>query len=96
MKTSINELDKIARNYHVNEDLSDIHIENICQDFFIEWLLTKIKKKSKILELGYGDGIVTKSLASSGSHLTLLEGSKILVDKAKKLYPHIICENTLL
>jgi len=95
MRTNINELDDIAKNYHMNASIQDIHIENICQDFFIEWLLTKIEKNTKVLELGFGDGVVTKSLVSSGSNLTLLEGSKLLFDKAQELYPHISCKYTL-
>jgi SAM-dependent methyltransferase len=95
METNAKELDDIALNYHTNESIPDIHIENLCQQHFISWLSEYIKPNKKVLELGYGDGIVTAALASSGSDLTLIEGANILVKKAKEKHPNINCVHTM-
>jgi 2-polyprenyl-3-methyl-5-hydroxy-6-metoxy-1,4-benzoquinol methylase len=95
MATKIEDLNKIALNYHLNENISDMHIENICQEYFIQWLVKKIKVNSNVLELGYGDGIVTRALFSADCHLTLIEGSELLANLAKESHPGINCQITL-
>ena len=88
MKTSMEKLDRIAADYHTNESIPDIHIENLCQEYFIEWLLQQI-------ELGFGDGIVTAALAKSGCELTVLEGAATLVDRARQAHPTVNCVHSL-
>jgi SAM-dependent methyltransferase len=88
-------LDRIAAEYHANESIPDIHIENLCQEYFIQWLLEQIPREARVLELGYGDGLVTAALAKSGCHLTVLEGAKTLVDRARARHPNIECMHSL-
>jgi SAM-dependent methyltransferase len=95
MKTIKEQLEKIAIDYHTNESVPDIHIENLCQEYFINWLLKEIPNNANVLELGYGDGLVTEALAKSGCNLTLIEGAKTLVDVAKRKHPNIKCMDTL-
>ena len=95
MKTSMEQLDRIAMDYHTNEAIPDIHIENLCQEYFIEWLIRQIPSEACVLELGYGDGLVTAALAKSGCKLTMLEGAKTLVDRAQSKHPNIQCEHCL-
>jgi 2-polyprenyl-3-methyl-5-hydroxy-6-metoxy-1,4-benzoquinol methylase len=95
MNTNMEKLDRIAADYHTNESVPDIHIENLCQEYFIEWLLRQIPVGSRVLELGYGDGLVTAALANTGCKLTLIEGAKALVDRARERHPHIECIHTL-
>lgn len=89
------QLEKIAVDYHTNENIPDIHIENACQEYFIAWLLKQIPNTGHILELGYGDGLVTAALAQSGCKMTLIEGAKTLVDIASNKHPNINCIETL-
>lgn len=88
-------LESIATNYHTNEAIPDIHIENICQEHFITWLLQQVHPQQSVLELGYGDGIVTAALAQSGCDLTVLEGASSLANIARVKHPHIQCVDTL-
>jgi ubiquinone/menaquinone biosynthesis C-methylase UbiE len=88
-------LETIAHDYHTADSIPDIHIENLCQDHFITWLLTQISASDKVLELGYGDGIVTKALTESACDLTVIEGASTLVAKAKAIHPNIQCIDTL-
>lgn len=89
------QLEKIAVDYHTNENIPDIHIENLCQEYFIDWLLKQIPNTAHVLELGYGDGLVTAALARSGCQLTLIEGARTLVDIASSRHPNINCIETL-
>lgn len=92
MKTSTHDLDKIADEYHLNHsDISDIHIENICQKYFIEWIKSKLNKKDRVLELGYGDGLVCEALYNIVNSYTLIEGSERLIKHVKTKYPEINC-----
>jgi SAM-dependent methyltransferase len=95
MNTNMEKLDRIATDYHTNESVPDIHIENLCQEYFIEWLLRHIPVASRVLELGYGDGLVTAALAKSGCELTVLEGAGTLVDRARRAHPTIRCVHSL-
>lgn len=95
MKTSMAHLDSVAAAYHANESIPDIHIENLCQEYFIQWLIQKVPADARVLELGYGDGLVTAALARMGCTLTLVEGAKILVDQARLKHPDIECVHSL-
>ncbi len=88
-------LETIAANYHANDAISDIHIENISQTHFIAWLLQQISPQQQVLELGYGDGIVTAALAGAGCQLTVLEGASLLASIAQRKHPNINCVDTL-
>jgi 2-polyprenyl-3-methyl-5-hydroxy-6-metoxy-1,4-benzoquinol methylase len=74
-------LNNIAINYHL-QNLPDMHIERICQEYEIDWLLENVKSAGrKVLDLGYGDGVNFESLARNCS-LTLVEGSEELAKRA--------------
>ena len=88
-------LNEIAKDYHLNSCLEDSFIEELCQEFFLNWLLSLLGEKENILELGYGDGVVTKHLYEKKFNITVIEGSSLLVKKAKKLHPKLNCINTL-
>jgi 2-polyprenyl-3-methyl-5-hydroxy-6-metoxy-1,4-benzoquinol methylase len=74
------DLEKIAREYHLAPK-SDMFIENKCQEFELAWVREIIPPLSKVLELGYGDGITFKNL-SQYCDLTVVDGSELIVAKA--------------
>jgi 2-polyprenyl-3-methyl-5-hydroxy-6-metoxy-1,4-benzoquinol methylase len=78
-------IESIAKDYHGSSQ-SDLHIENLCQQFEIEWLREKIGYQSSVIDLGYGDGVVSPALARF-TELTVVEGSEDLCDKARKFLP---------
>jgi 2-polyprenyl-3-methyl-5-hydroxy-6-metoxy-1,4-benzoquinol methylase len=91
----MNKLDYIAQEYHLNKTIPDMHIENIGQEYFIRWLSCHITPGMRVLELGYGDGIVTQALLKAGVELTILEGASELVKVARKEHPELNCLHTL-
>lgn len=74
-------LDKIATDYHLKNDVPDMFIENICQEFEFGWVRNEIIETHSILDLGYGDGLFLKFLKEH-EDLTIVEGSKKLCEKA--------------
>lgn len=80
------ELNQIALNYHANENIPDKHIEDLCQIYTIDWVKKQLHGKNKILELGYGEGIFTDALVNNQCDITLVDGSSLLLDKAKEKF----------
>jgi 2-polyprenyl-3-methyl-5-hydroxy-6-metoxy-1,4-benzoquinol methylase len=76
-------LDEIAENYHLNSNIPDMYIENICQKFEFNWIKSFISESHHILDLGYGDGLFLDFLPKH-NNLTILEGSKKLFEKANE------------
>ena len=93
--TKKNELDILAKSYHLNNKVDDLFIEKLNQIYFFNWLIKNFKKTEKVLEMGYGDGVITDNLAKEDINLTVVEGSSVLVEKARKKYPNINFINSL-
>ena len=85
----LDQLEEIASNYHLKEDVPDKFIEDICQDYCCDWLEAIIDPDDRIIELGYGEGITVDRLAHSSRHYTVVEGSTSLVDKCRRKHPDI-------
>lgn len=86
MSTTQKDLDKIAIDYHSSDALQDKHIEDICQEHTYAWVLRHIGRTRAILEMGYGEGNFTAVLHRLKRRLTVLEGSPLLVEKARTIY----------
>ncbi len=96
IKTTSNELDIIAQNYHLNENIPDKFIEDICQEYCCNWLESLIDEDNlNVLELGYGEGITSSILSKKTKNYTILEGSSHLTEVINKKYPDINVINTL-
>lgn len=79
-------LDEIARDYHAASDVPDKFIEDALQVHSLDWIRDQLAPAKSVLELGYGEGIITAELVKSGKQLTLLEGSALLVEKVQQLH----------
>ncbi len=72
------DLDRIAREYHTNAAVPDKHIEDLCQRYCGDWIGRALGPARRVLELGYGEGVITRMLIDAGRHVTLVEGSGLL------------------
>ncbi len=81
MQVNSDLLNQIASDYHLSAAAPDMFIENTCQRYELEWVLNKIPSGSRILDLGYGDGVFLEKMAK-GNDLTLVEGSSELAAAA--------------
>lgn len=85
----IEELERIASDYHLNDEVPDKFIEDICQEYCCEWLATLINRNDRVVELGYGEGITLSRLAKKTNNYTLVEGAPSLAKIAKNLHPKL-------
>lgn len=79
-------LDQIAADYHTADNVPDKSIEDALQVHSLGWIREQLADCETVLELGYGEGIVTEHLVTSGKTVTQLEGSSILVKKVQDRY----------
>lgn len=80
-------LDEIAEEYH-QANMQDMFIENMGQLYELPWIHSQIRRGSRILDLGYGDGLVFDSLLNfaetNDCSVSMIEGSGKLVEQAQK------------
>jgi len=90
MSLTKQDLDFIAKQYHENDTISDKFIEDICQFNTYEWVFNHLKSNSNILELGFGEGNFTEELVKRNYNPTILDGSEILLEKAKLKFRNLV------
>lgn len=76
-------LDDFARRYYLATDVQDHRIENRMQIDSAARLLGRLPPGASVLELGYGDGLLTQALCDGGYDAELLEGSPLLCARAR-------------
>lgn len=70
-------------------------IENSIQRHICDWIKEKISPSDSILELGFGDGLVTEILSASSSDYTVIEGSEKICQIAANKFNNIDIVHTL-
>src|ERR1700722_8249059 len=81
---SAQDLDRFAREYYLSDDIADHGIENTLQRASAPRILNQLAPGERVLEMGYGDGLLTEELVRRGLALELVEGSKLLCEEAKR------------
>lgn len=77
-------LEEIARSYHLSGNMPDMFIEAICQQFEIKWALREINTVDQVLDLGLGDGLYLKAFRDH-PNFKIIEGSKSLVEYGQRI-----------
>ncbi|HZF79597.1 MAG TPA: class I SAM-dependent methyltransferase, partial [Rubrivivax sp.] len=95
MNTSTEELERIAAAYHLNEEVADKFIEDICQEHCCGWLRSLIAPTDRVIEMGYGEGITTARLASAAAHYTVVEGAASLVEPLRRDHPNVFAVHAM-
>lgn len=85
----IEELNTIAKEYHLNDDIADKFIEDACQEYCCDWLETLINENHNVLELGYGEGHTCNRLSKKTKTYSIIEGSSDLLDEVKSKHPEV-------
>ncbi len=62
MQVDADLLNQIASDYHLSAAAPDMFIENTCQRYELEWVLNEIPSGSRVLDLGYGDGVFLEKM----------------------------------
>lgn len=89
MHDSYTDLERIAQDYHLNDDVSDKFIESACQKYCCDWLASCLAAKDRVLELGYGDGITLARLSPLINSYTVVEGAASLVSEVRGRFPDV-------
>jgi 2-polyprenyl-3-methyl-5-hydroxy-6-metoxy-1,4-benzoquinol methylase len=86
MSLTKEQLDEIAARYHQSDAIPDKAIEDALQLHTLAWFREQLQPSRSVLELGYGEGIVTEDLVKTGKKVTQVEGSARLVDEVRQRY----------
>jgi 2-polyprenyl-3-methyl-5-hydroxy-6-metoxy-1,4-benzoquinol methylase len=89
-------LDDYARRYYLADNVLDHRLENRMQIDSAARLLGRLAPGSSVLELGYGDGLLTQALREAGFNADLLEGSPLLCARARELHGTDLCIHQVL
>jgi 2-polyprenyl-3-methyl-5-hydroxy-6-metoxy-1,4-benzoquinol methylase len=79
-------LNQIASQYHLNEQISDKQFDQQFHRLCFQWVRSMIEPGSRVLEMGFGEGNVTRQLLEAGMHVDIIEGAELLATSARELY----------
>ena len=84
------DLDEYAATYYLNAEVEDIDIEELAQQHSVPALLRAIEGCERVIELGYGTGLITGELLAAGVAIEVVEGSPALRDHAIAEHPGLV------
>lgn len=79
-------LNLIASQYHLNQNISDKEFDQKFHGLCFDWVRSLTKPGDKVLEMGYGEGNVTRQLLGAGMQVDIIEGAELLAKNAQKIY----------
>jgi 2-polyprenyl-3-methyl-5-hydroxy-6-metoxy-1,4-benzoquinol methylase len=82
VKLTPEKLDDFATTYYLNDDVRDIYIEELQQELSLPRVLQAVGDAQRVLEMGFGTGLITAALLERGIHAEVVEGSPALRDIA--------------
>lgn len=87
MRVNKEVLDNDAQEYYLNTNTEDKFvkekfIEYAHQEYCMKWLAGFLNNNTNVLAMGYGDGVQAKILYDGCKKLTIVEGSKLLTERA--------------
>ncbi|HEY9565210.1 MAG TPA: class I SAM-dependent methyltransferase, partial [Nocardioides sp.] len=83
-------LDAYADAYYLNAEIDDIDIEELAQRQSIPAIVAGLAGCSRVLEMGFGTGLITRELIAAGVSVEVLEGSPRLAAHARSAHPGLI------
>lgn len=89
MNAYIQQLERIAADYHLNDEVPDKFIEDMCQEYTCTWLGSLLRPNDRVIELGVGEGITLSRLAPLAYNYTVVEGAPSLAAQARATHPQV-------
>lgn len=89
MNTRIEVLEQIADQYHLNDDVPDKFIEDLCQEHCCAWLSTLLDPQDVVIELGYGEGVTLSRLSHLARRYVVVEGAASLAARVRERFPAV-------
>jgi SAM-dependent methyltransferase len=88
-------LDEYARQYYLSDAVDDVRIEEQQQALVYRRLARMLEDADRVLELGYGTGISADVLTEAGVPIEIVEGSPLLVDRARTAHPGLVVHESM-
>ena len=85
----VQELERIATSYHLNDQIRDKFIEDICQLHCCDWLESLLGSNDSVIEMGYGEGITLSRLSKKVPRYTVIEGAPSLANTIRMKHPDV-------
>jgi SAM-dependent methyltransferase len=85
--TTTADLDAFARDYYIGRGAEDLDLEERQQQLSLERLAPFLH--GRVLELGFGTGVMTASLLAAGVDVAVVEGSPLLAAEARRRHPQL-------
>ncbi|MEZ5179033.1 MAG: hypothetical protein R2746_12390 [Acidimicrobiales bacterium] len=76
------DLDRFAATYYLNAEIEDVDIEELAQQHSIPMIVDALGPVERVLEMGYGTGLITRELLAAGVPVEVVEGSPALREHA--------------
>jgi 2-polyprenyl-3-methyl-5-hydroxy-6-metoxy-1,4-benzoquinol methylase len=83
------ELERIAQNYHLNDEVPDKFIEDACQEHCCTWLASLVSPDDVVIELGAGEGVTLARLAPLPRTYVVVEGAPSLAARVRTDFPGV-------
>lgn len=88
-------LDKFAEDYYNNESIKDRWLENLIQIQAVPKIMQYINKGERVIEMGFGDGVMTPEFIKYAINQDIIEGSGILAKRARERFPSLNIINSM-
>lgn len=82
-------LERIAADYHLNDQVPDKFIEDLCQEYSCAWLSEQVHEQDHVIELGVGEGITLSRLSPLALRYTVVEGAPSLIEQTRARHPQV-------
>jgi 2-polyprenyl-3-methyl-5-hydroxy-6-metoxy-1,4-benzoquinol methylase len=81
-------LDAYADAYYLNAEIPDVDIEELGQRLAMDRTVAALHGARRVLEMGFGTGLVTGELLARGVPIEVVEGSPKLCEVARRTHAH--------
>lgn len=95
MTLTAESLDAYADAYYLNAEIPDVDIEELGQRLSIDRTVAALHEAPRVLEMGYGTGLVTGELVARDVPIEVLEGSPKLCAVARRTHPGLVVHEAL-
>lgn len=88
-------LDRFADDYYLNSAIEDVDIEELAQRHSLPLILDAVRGCDRVLEMGFGTGLISAELLHAGIGLHLVEGSGRLCVEARARHPDLVVHRSM-
>lgn len=88
-------LDHFASTYYLNAEIEDVDIEERAQLHSVPRIVQALSGCERVLEMGYGTGLITGALLREGVPLEVVEGSPVLSEHARQAHPGLVVHTAM-